>query len=90
MGIDDPWAALQFDNAVSLVGSVIENAAQETIQAGTKKEPHTERKYHMEQLLDPAFRLPAPKTQKEKERENAQGFLNWARRGHHGVKVIKA
>lgn len=89
VGIDDPWIALQFDNAVSLVGVVIENASQETIQVGTKKEPKTERKYHMEQLLDPAFRLPAPKTQAERERENAQSFLNWARSGVRGVKVIR-
>ena len=89
VGITDPWIALQFDNAASLVGVVIENALQETVQVGSKKEPKTERKYHMEQLLDPGFRLPPPPTKVERERAAASGFLAWAKRGVRGVKVIQ-
>lgn len=56
--VEDRWAALQFDNAVTLVGTVIENAAQEMEQRGSDDKPRWEPKYTMEQLLDPAFRLP--------------------------------
>lgn len=58
MCVEDRWAALQFDNAVTLVGTVIENAAQEMEQRGSDDKPRWEPKYTMEQLLDPAFRLP--------------------------------
>lgn len=71
---------------MTFVGVIVENASQETVQVGTKKEPRMASKYSMEQLLDPEFRLPAPKTQKEKEREAVVGLLAWAKRG---VKVIQ-
>lgn len=58
MCVDDRWAALQFDNAVTLVGAAIENAAQEMEQRGGDDKPRWEPKYTMAQLLDPAFRLP--------------------------------
>lgn len=58
MEIEDRWAALQFDHAVTLVGLVIENAAQETVNTGDDKRPRWTRKYTMRQLLDPGFRLP--------------------------------
>jgi hypothetical protein len=51
--IVDEWAALQFDNAVTLVGLAIENAAQELHDVGGKMQ----RKYTMAQLLDQGFRL---------------------------------
>lgn len=60
MCIPDRWAALQFDNAVSLVGVVIENAAQEQQNVGTDKAPKWEAKYSMDELLDPDFYLPTP------------------------------
>lgn len=56
--IEDRWAALQFDHAVTLVGIVIENAAQEQVNTGDERRPRWTRKYTMRQLLDPAFRLP--------------------------------
>lgn len=59
MRIKDRWAALQFDNAVTLVGMVIENASQEQHNVGSKKEPKYELKYTMHQLLSDGFRLPA-------------------------------
>ena len=54
----DPWLAYQFDSAVALVGGAIENAAQETVNVGTEKEPKWKPRYTMQQLLDPEFRLP--------------------------------
>lgn len=60
MGIADPWCALMFDNAVTLVGVVTENAAQEMHDTGSKQAPKWEAKYGMSQLLDPKFRLPSP------------------------------
>ena len=52
--ITDSWAALQFDNAVGLVGRIIENAAEEMHKVGDT----WERKYTMRDLLDPTFCLP--------------------------------
>lgn len=62
IGIGDRWAALQFDNAVSLVGTVIENASQEMKKTGPDKKPEWKAKYTMNQLLDPDFRLPRENT----------------------------
>ena len=85
----DRWAALQFDNAVTLVGAVIEDAAQEQQEVGTQKEARWQAKYHMEQLLDDDFRLPRPPTLKERERSALQGLLGWAAMSGSGVKVFK-
>jgi hypothetical protein len=55
-----PWrewndlAAYQFDNVVLFVGMVIENALQERKKNGDESEP----RWSLEELLDPAFRLP--------------------------------
>lgn len=40
-----------------LFGTVIENAAQETVKRGTDREPRWERKYRMSELLTPGFVL---------------------------------
>lgn len=58
MDITDRWAALQFDNAVTLVGETIEGAAQEMEKRGSDDKPRWEPKYTMQQLLDNNFRLP--------------------------------
>jgi hypothetical protein len=52
----------------------IENALAERVNRGTKKEPDHQPRYTIEQLLDPEFRLPAPPTKEEKER-NSIAFL---------------
>lgn len=64
----DEWAAYQLDQAVLLVGTALENAAQETHNVGGEKDPRYEPKYRMDELLDPDFRLPAPPTKEERER----------------------
>ena len=56
--IEDRWTALQFDNAITMIGVAIENAAQEMEKRGEGKTAKYEPKYTMTQLLDPAFRLP--------------------------------
>ena len=58
VGLEDRWAALQFDNAVTLVGMAIDNAAQELVKVGPEDKPRWEWKYRMAQLLDPEFKLP--------------------------------
>lgn len=63
--IEDSLAAYCFDSAVSLLGTVIENALAER----TEGEGQSERKYTIEQLLDPAFTLPRPQTAKQKRRQ---------------------
>lgn len=88
--ITDPWTSLQFDNAVSLVGNVIENASQEQHNIGSEKQPKYEAKYDMHQLLDPEFRLPAPLTKEEKDRERQRAAINMLRSmAGRGVKVFK-
>lgn len=52
--IEDRWAAYQFDSAVSLVGTTIENALQETREVGGKLNP----RYTLAQVLDADFRFP--------------------------------
>ena len=51
---------MQFDNAVTLVGAVIENAAQEMVKVGTDDKPEWKPKYNLRDLLDDSFRLPSP------------------------------
>lgn len=54
VGISDRWAAYQFDSAVALIGTTIENALQETVKAGERTTP----RYTLAQLLGADFRLP--------------------------------
>lgn len=79
------WFAYQFDRAVLLVGTVIENAAQELVESGMGKDKKMVPKYHMDQLLDPDFHLPRPPSRKQRERQNLD---SWARM--LGAKRIKA
>lgn len=58
--IADEWMAYQFDNAVALFGTVIENESQQRHNVGSDKEPKWEQKYSLAQLLDDDFRLPSP------------------------------
>jgi len=64
------------------VGVVLENASQEQHNVGTEKQPKWEPKYTMAQLLDPAFRLPAP--EKPKKTSGIEALMNTK-----GVKVWK-
>lgn|GEM_PF-5304385 len=54
-GITDRWAAYQLDSAVVLLGTIIENAAQEQVNVGGETSPKWERKYTLRQLLTPGF-----------------------------------
>lgn len=56
--IDDDWTAYQFDAAVSMLGTAVENALYERVGDGDKRKP----RYTLEQLLDPGFRLPSQQT----------------------------
>lgn len=55
MTIQDRWAALQFDQAVTTFGTVIENYSQEQINVGGESSPKWVAKYTMEQLLSDGF-----------------------------------
>jgi hypothetical protein len=83
--IEDRWTAYQFDSAVTFLGTVIENAAQEQENHGTEKKPDWGPKHQMDELLDPEFRLPRPPTKKERERHHFQAFAS-----QFGIKTIKA
>lgn len=82
--IPDRWLALQFDNAVTLVGNTIESALHEQVKVGGDKNARWEPKYRLDQLLDPDFRLPTPPTKEQREKEALEAF-----KGLGGVKVIK-
>lgn len=84
MGINDLWVAYQFDEAVVTVGTIIENAAQETEWVGSGKNKELKSKYKLGQLLDPDFRLPRPKAEKESEWDAVQAFA-----GLPGVRHIR-
>lgn len=56
VGIEDRWTAYQFDSAVCMVGTTIENALQETRKAGDKLVPV----YTLAQILNDGFRFPRP------------------------------
>lgn len=73
--MDDRWAALQFDNAVTLVGTAIEGAAQEMEQRGPDDAPRWEPKYRMEDLLDPDWRLPRESADREEGLMGIDGLL---------------
>lgn len=68
--IEDRWVAYQFDTAVTLIGTVIENAAQEQIKTGSDDSPKWENRYTMKQLLDDDFKLPRPDGDKPQDNED--------------------
>lgn len=55
MTIADRWAAMQFDQAVTTFGLIIENTSQEQINVGGESNPKWVAKYTMEQLLSRGF-----------------------------------
>ena len=83
------WESLQFDQAVTMFGVIVENAANEMQEVGPKDYKHMVNRYELEQLLDPAFRLPAPLTAKQRERASIDALKTMARGNRSGVKVVK-
>lgn len=87
---EDPWLALQIDQAVALVGLAIENAAQEMERIGPKDKPEWRPKYTLAQLLDPAFKLP---TEEPRPAEDKAGglstLLGLAGKLKGGIKVVR-
>ena len=55
MTIQDRWAALQFDQAVTTFGGIIENYSQEQINVGGESSPKWVNKYELSQLLTDGF-----------------------------------
>ena len=89
--ITDPWLAYQVDRCVNVIGTVVSNAAQEFEKLGEGENTSYEPKYTMDQLLDPDYKLPRPKTAEDKERDSLQALKALARGGKRsGVKVFKA
>lgn len=89
VGIIDRWAAFQLDSAVTLVGNAIEGASQEMQKIGGDKNARYVPKYNMEELMDPAFRLPRPPTKKDRERSSLATLRRLAGSKNSGVKVFK-
>lgn len=72
-----------------LLGVVIENALQETVNTGSDKQPKYEQKYHLAQLLADDFRLPPP-PKPAKQAQGLAGLMALAGKRGSGVKVLKA
>lgn len=95
IGVADRWAALMFDNAVTMVGAAIENAAQEQEKVGQGKDATWRAKYSLAELLDPDFRLPAPPKAASGRKGQPVGnvLLGWIRSqlasGAEGFKLYK-
>lgn len=83
LGIEDEWTAYMLDNAVLMVGTVIENALSEQIKGGTPQKPEWKSKYTIDQLLHPDFRLPRPEKPKPM---GLAGLMALAGVTHSGVK----
>lgn len=79
------WFAYQFDKAVTLVGTVIENASQELVESGMGKSKRMVPKYSMEQLLDPDFHLPRPPSKQQRARQGLEALKRFK-----NVKTIRA
>lgn len=57
-----------------MVGGGIEGASQEMIKLGPEDSPRFERKYTLDQLLDPAFRLPVEDEQTSPDIAHLRGL----------------
>lgn len=66
-GEDDPLAAWMLDNAVTIFGTLIENALQERWDVGAVGAKQSIPRYTLPQLLDSKFRLPRPETEAMQE-----------------------
>ena len=66
------------------MGTVIENASQEMTNVGTEDKPKTAPRYHMDELLDPDFKLPAPKTKRQRNAEGLASFVGMIRADRGG------
>lgn len=67
-------------------GMTIENWLHETIKVGSGKDEHSEAKYELNELLDPAFKMarPQPKT---KQIDSLQSLMMLAAQKGSGVKI---
>jgi len=89
--IADRWTAYQFDTAVSVIGTALENASQEMQEVGgLDGKKSFQPKYTMDMLLEPDFRLPRPKTAEDRERDAIGMLRALAGRKGSGVKVFRA
>jgi len=79
--IEDRWAALQFDNAITFFGSVTKGALQETKEVGSGQNKRHEQKYKLSQLLDQNFRLPASKRNQTGGVADLAALLKQTKRG---------
>lgn len=87
--VEDRWTAYQLDAAVTLVGGGIEGAAQELQEVGEGQGKQLVPRYQMHELLDPAFRLPAPPSPAQRERDGIAALVALAGKRGSGVTVFK-
>lgn len=84
--VEDSIAAYCLDGAVMWFGITIENALQERANTGTKEKPKMEERYTIDQLLDPAFRLPRPQPKPAQQPNGLALLMAMAGQPGSGVK----
>lgn len=84
VGITDLWIAYQFNSAIGLVGTTIENALNEMVKGGSD---NLVNRYELSDLLKPEFKLPRPLNDKEKQIKSIEWFKSQIGKG---VKWFKA
>lgn len=87
----DDLTRYQFDNAVTLFGTTIENALHETVEVSVyvqgRRQTSHKPKYTLAQLLDDSFKLPAPQPARPAEPVNPwEPLLALAGQPRSGVK----
>jgi len=86
---DGEWESFQFDQAVVLFGIIVKNAASEMQETGPKGNTRMVNRYELDQILDPAFRLPMPLTAKDRERASINALKSMAHGKRSGVRYAK-
>lgn len=89
LGPLDDITAWCIDKTVIWFGITIENALAETREVGFGRDKRREAKYELDQLLDPAFRMPRPlpKLKTQPVRDGIAGLMAMAGESGGAVKV---
>lgn len=74
------------NKAITYFGMTVENWLHETVEVGAGNNKHSERKYELSELLDPAFKMARPQP-KAKQIDSVQSLMILAAQNRGIVKV---
>lgn len=74
------------NKAITYFGMTIENLLHETVDVGVGANKHSESKYELDDLLNPAFKMARPQP-KAKQMDSLQSLMMLAGQKGSGVKV---